>query len=56
MKVLYWFVHPSYYAYSRLRSFVSGIFLLQSHMNKDHAEDTKAIVQHWTSIPVRDEI
>ncbi|KAM5550331.1 hypothetical protein ABKV19_027490 [Rosa sericea] len=23
-----------------------------SHMNKDHAEDTKAIVQHSTSIPV----
>ncbi|KAG2686346.1 hypothetical protein I3760_09G002000 [Carya illinoinensis] len=23
-----------------------------SHMNKDHAEDTKVIVQHWTSIPV----
>lgn len=23
-----------------------------SHMNKDHAEDTKAIVQHWTSVPV----
>ncbi|KAJ7976382.1 FMN binding [Quillaja saponaria] len=23
-----------------------------SHMNKDHAEDTKDIVQHWTSIPV----
>lgn len=24
----------------------------QSHMNKDHAEDTKAIVQHWTPVPV----
>lgn len=24
----------------------------QSHMNRDHAEDTKLIVQHWTSIPV----
>lgn len=24
----------------------------QNHMNKDHAEDTKLIVQHWTSIPV----
>lgn len=23
-----------------------------SHMNKDHGEDTKAIVQHWTSVPV----
>nr|XP_023922299.1 uncharacterized protein LOC112033752 isoform X2 [Quercus suber]POE98123.1 hypothetical protein CFP56_43257 [Quercus suber] len=23
-----------------------------SHMNRDHAEDTKVIVQHWTSIPV----
>ncbi|XP_028761235.1 uncharacterized protein LOC114719849 [Neltuma alba] len=23
-----------------------------SHMNKDHAEDTKVIVQHWTSVPV----
>ncbi|KAB1221167.1 hypothetical protein CJ030_MR2G012834 [Morella rubra] len=23
-----------------------------SHMNRDHAEDTKLIVQHWTSIPV----
>lgn len=21
-------------------------------MNEDHAEDTKAIVQHWTSVPV----
>jgi len=21
-------------------------------MNKDHGEDTKAIVQHWTSVPV----
>ncbi|KAG5552251.1 hypothetical protein RHGRI_010362 [Rhododendron griersonianum] len=25
---------------------------IASHMNKDHAEDTKAIVQHSTSIPV----
>ena len=25
---------------------------IASHMNKDHAEDTKVIVQHWTSIPV----
>ncbi|XP_062167455.1 uncharacterized protein LOC133873726 [Alnus glutinosa] len=23
-----------------------------SHMNRDHSEDTKLIVQHWTSIPV----
>ncbi|KAF1886175.1 hypothetical protein Lal_00045405 [Lupinus albus] len=23
-----------------------------SHMNNDHAEDTKVIVQHWTSVPV----
>ncbi|KAG4915668.1 hypothetical protein JHK87_053225 [Glycine soja] len=23
-----------------------------SHMNKDHAEDNKVIVQHWTSVPV----
>ncbi|KAI4350362.1 hypothetical protein L6164_004824 [Bauhinia variegata] len=23
-----------------------------SHMNKDHAEDTKVIVQHWTKVPV----
>ncbi|CAK9319742.1 unnamed protein product [Citrullus colocynthis] len=23
-----------------------------SHMNRDHAEDTKNIVRHWTSIPV----
>ncbi|KAJ1417760.1 heme oxygenase HugZ-like superfamily [Sesbania bispinosa] len=23
-----------------------------SHMNEDHAEDTKVIVQHWTSVPV----
>ncbi|XP_057437713.1 uncharacterized protein LOC130729880 [Lotus japonicus] len=23
-----------------------------SHMNKDHGEDTKVIVQHWTSVPV----
>ncbi|CAI8613608.1 unnamed protein product [Vicia faba] len=23
-----------------------------SHMNKDHGEDTKMIVQHWTSVPV----
>ncbi|XP_030463796.2 uncharacterized protein LOC115683396 isoform X1 [Syzygium oleosum] len=23
-----------------------------SHMNRDHAEDTKLIVRHWTSIPV----
>ncbi|XP_061343341.1 uncharacterized protein LOC133289430 [Gastrolobium bilobum] len=23
-----------------------------SHMNKDHADDTKVIVQHWTSVPV----
>ncbi|XP_057722078.1 uncharacterized protein LOC130936105 [Arachis stenosperma] len=23
-----------------------------SHMNKDHAEDTTVIVQHWTSVPV----
>ena len=25
---------------------------IASHMNKDHSEDTKLIVQHWTSIPV----
>ncbi|OWM78821.1 uncharacterized protein LOC116194636 isoform X2 [Punica granatum] len=25
---------------------------VSSHMNRDHAEDTKAIVRHWTSIPV----
>ncbi|ESW33942.1 hypothetical protein PHAVU_001G111200 [Phaseolus vulgaris] len=23
-----------------------------SHMNKDHADDNKVIVQHWTSVPV----
>lgn len=27
-------------------------FLCQSHMNKDHAEDTKAIVQYSTSVKV----
>lgn len=27
-------------------------FFFQSHMNKDHADDTKLIVQHSTSIPV----
>lgn len=26
--------------------------LLQSHMNKDHTEDTRLIVQHATSVPV----
>ncbi|XP_023543214.1 glutamyl-tRNA reductase-binding protein, chloroplastic-like [Cucurbita pepo subsp. pepo] len=25
---------------------------ITSHMNRDHAEDTKNIVRHWTSIPV----
>ncbi|KAI8020783.1 hypothetical protein LOK49_LG03G03822 [Camellia lanceoleosa] len=29
-----------------------GDVLRMSHMNKDHAEDTKLIVQHSTSIPV----
>lgn len=27
-------------------------FCFQSHMNKDHADDTKLIVQHSTSVPV----
>lgn len=26
---------------------------MQSHMNKDHADDTRAIVQHSTSVPVK---
>jgi hypothetical protein len=33
-------------------SFNVNIAVWQSHMNKDHGEDTKAIVQHWTSVPV----
>ena len=36
---------------SHLYSLIKTLFF-QSHMNRDHAEDTKVIVQHCTSVPV----
>lgn len=45
--------HVFYYVFYKSAYFDSNLSVIwQSHMNKDHGEDTKVIVQHWTSVPV----
>ncbi|KAL1550070.1 glutamyl-tRNA reductase-binding protein, chloroplastic-like [Salvia divinorum] len=49
IRTAYMAMHPDAFWVSQ---HILILFYCQSHMNKDHADDTKLIVQHSTSIPV----